>query len=82
MCWCGADRVINCDRERRSGGEGVSAEIPGRRAGVAPLTHRRRARVRADGFSTRWVISSNRPNDCPGMGGLGRLAMDGVVQPE
>jgi hypothetical protein len=47
--------------------------------GVTPLTRRCRARVRSDAFSTRSVISSNRPNDRPGKGGLGGLAMEGVV---
>jgi hypothetical protein len=36
-------------------------------------------RVRADAFSTRLGVASNRPNDGTWKCRLGRLAMDGVV---
>jgi hypothetical protein len=62
---------------------GSAAARAGRRSvavvRVTPLTHRRRARVRSDAFSTRYKISSDRSNDQPWMAGLGRLAMDGVT---
>jgi hypothetical protein len=39
-----------------------NAQKSGRRVRVAPLTRRRRVRVRSDAFSTRYKISSNRSN--------------------
>jgi hypothetical protein len=52
-----------------------------RRIKVTSLIRRRRARARADAFSTRLVISSNRSNDQPRMAELGCLAMDGAMCP-